>query len=124
MPDSYYQTLPATFKSRGIAARYTDDTLPEGTYLNLDNVEELEENALVSRLGSTIINKTGTAVNALPAPVHSLSRLASYSGSAWRYAGAGTSLYRRTGNTAGPYTSIATGLSGDPWSSVSYRPFV
>ena len=124
MPDSYYQTLPATFKSRGIAARYTDDTLPEGTYLNLDNVEELEENALVSRLGSTIINKTGTAVNALPAPVHSLSRLASYSGSAWRYAGAGTSLYRRTGNTAGPYTSIATGLSGDPWSSVSYRPFL
>ena len=124
MPDSYYSTFPATFKSRGIAARYTDDTLPDGTYLNLDNVEELEENALASRLGSVIINKTGAAADPLPAGVHSLERLASYSGAAWRYAGAGTNLYRRTGNTAGPYTSIATGLSGQPWSAISYRPYL
>lgn len=124
MADSYYKTLPATFISKGIAARYTDDTLPAGTYLNLANVEELQENAMVTRKGSTIINKTGTTVNALAGTVHSLGRLASYSGATWRYAGAGTTLYRRAGDTPGPYTSIATNMSGDPWSAISYRPFL
>lgn len=123
MPDQPYQTWPAILQSRGVVARTSDDTVPEGGYLNLNNVEELEENTLISRLGSTIVNKTGTTANPLPGPVHSLGRLVSATeNQAWRYAGAGTALFRRTGDTPGPYTQIAAGLSGNQWSSISYRP--
>jgi hypothetical protein len=38
MAESYYQTYPAILQSKGIAARYADDTLPSGTYLDMDNV--------------------------------------------------------------------------------------
>lgn len=123
MSDQQYATWPAILQSKGIVARTSDDTPPPGFYLNLGNVEELEENTLISRLGSVIINKTGTTVNALSGPAHSLARLVNTTtGLTWRYAGGGTQLYRRTGDTPGPYTSIATGLSGNEWSSIVYRP--
>lgn len=122
MADSAYKTFPATFQSKGITARYSDDTLPPGTYLNMDNIEELAENAVASRLGSIIINRTGNTINALPEPVHSVAKLSSYAPSVWRYAGSGANIYRRAGNTQGAYANFASGLSGDPWSWGVYRP--
>lgn len=123
MSDPAYQTWPAILQSKGIWARSSDDTVPAGAWLNMDNVEELEENTMISRLGSTIINKTGTTVNPLGGPVHSLSRLVNAtSNSTWRYAGAGTGLYRRSGDAPGAYTVIASGLSGAQWSANPYRP--
>jgi len=54
----------------------------------------------------------------LPDPAVSLSRLRSVVGT-WRYASDVVgNLYRRAGDTQGPYTVIATGLSGAPFSSV------
>lgn len=121
MPDASYSPIAATLKSRGIAARYTDDTLPQGTYLNLDNVEELTENSLSARLGKIIVNATGTTPNSLGSFVHTISKLQGFGGT-WRYGGAGTRLFRRTGNTPGAYTSISTLFSGQPWSASLYRP--
>jgi len=121
VPDSYV-TFPNKFVSRGVVARYADDTLPQGTYLNEQNCEEQTENTITSRLGSTIINRTGTTINALPAGVHSLGRLLGLDSTSWRYAGAGQVLYRRNGDTQGAYTQIAAGMSGGQWSSAVYRP--
>ncbi len=123
MADNQYSTWPAILKSMGITARFADDQPPIGTYLNMNNVEELEETTMISRLGSTIVNKTGTTVNALAGPAHSLARLVNTTtGTTYRYAGGGTDLYRRTGDTPGPYTMIASSLSGEEWSAVVYRP--
>jgi hypothetical protein len=120
--DSAYQLFSTKLESKGINARNVNDSLPAGFFLNLDNWTELSEDALSSRLGSIIVNRTGSTINALPAPVHSLAKLSGYQPSAWRYAGAGNVLYRRTGTSQGPYTSLATGMSGNPWSSAVYRP--
>jgi len=122
MADSYYKTFPARFVSKGVMARNADDTVPDGMYLDMANVEELTENTLTSRLGSIIINRTGNTVNAFNAPVHSLGRLVGLNGDSWRYAGAGPVVYRRTGDTQGAYTSFATGMSGGQWSEAVYRP--
>lgn len=117
-----YATYPFMFASKGIIARYVDDRAPEGTYLNLDSLEEIEENGLGSRLGSTIVNRTGSTVNALPGPVYSLQKLASLNGLAYRYAGSGGNLYRRPSLTQGPYSQIKSGMSGNPWISSIYNP--
>ena len=54
--------------------------------------------------------------------IHTLSRLKSI-GQTYRYAGAGTSIYRRAGDTNGAYTNVANGLvSGSRFSVASYRP--
>lgn len=122
MADSAYKTFPARFASKGVMARNADDTVPEGMYLNLANVEELTENTLTSRLGSILINRTGAVVNSLGLAVHSLGRLVGLNGNTWRYAGSGGVLNRRSGDTQGAYTAIAAGLSGQQWSSAVYRP--
>lgn len=122
MADASYKTFPNTFISRGVTARYTDDTVPQGTYLNLGNCEEQSENAMSTRLGTRIINRIGTVVLPLGNPVHSLSKLLGLNNAAWRYAGSGTLLYRREGTSQGPYTNIANGMSGNAWSSGVYRP--
>jgi hypothetical protein len=122
MAESYYQTYPAILQSKGIAARYADDTLPSGTYLDMDNVEEATENAMVSRLGSIILNRTGTTINPLSGSIHSLASLFGYSSSAWRYAGAGSILYRKTGATQGAYSAFFNGMGGSAWTAVVYRP--
>jgi hypothetical protein len=122
MPDASYRTSNLLLRSRGISARPVDDTLAESAFLNLDNAEETAENAVGSRLGSTIINKTGVTVNALPGLVHSVIKLAGLNNVAWRYAGSGTGLYRRNAAGTGPYTSIANTLSGNPWQAIAYRP--
>ena len=122
MADLAYKNQNFVFKSLGVTARYVDDATPEGTWLNLDNAEELAETALGPRLGSSIVNKTGGVVNALPVPVHSIAKLTSLNGNAYRYAGAGPTLWRRSGLTPGPYTAIASSFSGNPWQWQADQP--
>ncbi len=123
MADFAYRTYPNTFQSRGIAARPSDDTLQPGEYLNLDNCEEQAENTMCSRLGSMLVNRSGAMTNQLPGgTVHSLAKLLGLNDSAFRYAGCGTTLFRRIGATQGAYSVFDTGLSGQQWSSISYRP--
>ena len=122
MADTPYKTQNFVFQSKGIVARYADDAIPDGFWLNEDNCEELAENSVGSRLGTAILNRSGNTIDPLSGLVHSLAKLAGLNGSAWRYAGAGTSLYRRTGLSQGPYTLISNTMSGQPWQGVVYRP--
>ena len=122
MPDSAYAVYPFLFQSRGVAARYADDALPPGTYINLSNLEELAENALGTRLGSQLVNKSGTTALPLPGPVHSLAKLAGLNNTAFRYAGAAGGLYRRSSLTPGAYSLISSALSGNPWMAAPYAP--
>lgn len=117
-----YATYPFLFQSKGIIARFVDDACPPGTYTNMLALEEIEENGLGSRLGSVLVNKTGTAVNALPGPIYSLQKLASLNSQAYRYASAAGNLYRRQSLTPGSYTLIKSGMSGNPWISSVYNP--
>jgi hypothetical protein len=118
MADAVFRTFNMVLGSRGISARAVDDTLSETQYLNEENCEELAENAIGSRLGTSIINRTGTVIDALSGTVHSVSKLAGLNGSAWRYAGANGNLYRRTGLTQGAYNLLSGSLSGQPWQAV------
>ena len=62
MPDAAYITTNLVLKSRGVVARTADDAPPPGEsyWLQQSNLEELQENALVTRLGSSILSKVGT----------------------------------------------------------------
>ncbi len=124
MADQPYQTQNFLFKSRGVSARYVDDTLPEGTYLNLNALEEIEESGLASRLGTTILSKSGTTAEPLGGSsgvVHSISKLSGLNGNQWRYASSAGKLYRLAGLNPGAYTQIATNLSGNPWMAVQFQ---
>lgn len=121
MPDPQYRTFPFVFANRGLVARYSVDRPPPQTYLDLNNCEAKEENSLSTRFPYSILTHDGTNSLPLGASVHSLGRLKGLS-QTYRYAGAGSSLFRRVGDTNGAYTSIATGLSGSRFSTVVYRP--
>ena len=88
MPDPVYREFPFLFMSKGIQARMVDDTVPPEFYINLDNCEELYENSFSQRLGSILVNVTGSTGNPLSGgAVTTLSKLSGLNGSAWRYAG-------------------------------------
>lgn len=120
MPDAVYQNLNLIFKSLGINARSVTDTLPEGAYLNLKNCEELAENAVSNRLGTNIINRTSNTCLPLDGPVHSLAKLTSLNGNAYRYAGALGNIYVRPASGLGPYSNIYAFASGQPWQAQTY----
>ena len=126
--DTTYQSLPFVFASRGIVARFIQDQAPPQTYLNLDGALEREENSMSSTYGTVIINRdpdgTSGGVNyLLPNNLVSLSRLVNTTNS-FRYAAdvAGL-LYRRMGDSQGPYTQIAANLSGQPFTAVTNTCF-
>ena len=124
-----YKTFSYRFDSKGLIARAPADNLPPGFYANVENLESRIEGAFSSRYGRVAITASpGTKVNTpLPAAVHSLSRLKSLNNldgtaNTYRYAGAGSSLYRRQGDAPGAYSLILTGLSGKRFSTIDYRP--
>lgn len=126
MPDAFYKPYNFIFASRGIIARKVDDTASPEEYLNLDNCEQIAENAFSQRLGSAIINcqgSIGQGVYALDGSVVTVAKLAGLAGAAWRYAvtDAGT-LWRRSGLGKGAFTSIASSLSGNPIWAVAASP--
>ncbi len=125
--DAQYTSNPFVFASKGILARYATDRFPQGNYVNMLGAFEREEVAISSRLGSQIINRdpsdTGAGVNYfLPDPIQTLTRL-KYNAATYRYAGSGSGLYRRVGDTQGQYTNIYTGLSGQPFGSAVLNCF-
>ena len=123
MADSSYRNLNFVFVSKGIAARNVDDTLGEGWFLNEGNCEELAENSIANRLGSSIVNKTVSVVEALPGLIHSVAKLAFTDSTGSRYAGVDGTLWRRKSLTQGPYTEIVPSeMSGGPWQSANDLP--
>lgn len=126
--DTKYGPVEFVFASRGIVARYIQDQAPPQTYLNLDGALEREENSLSSAYGTSIItrdpdNTVGGVNYYLPNPIVSLSRLVNTSNS-FRYAADNLGfLYRRVGDTNGPYTQIAANLSGLPFTGVTNTCF-
>jgi hypothetical protein len=127
MPETQYVPKPYIFASRGLDARTAQDRVQPGGYLNLKGCYERQEDAQSSRYGSQIINRdpngAGDGQNYyLPSPVQTITRL-KYGSDTYRYAGSGNALYRRAGDSQGPYTSIFTGLSGQPFGSASINCF-
>jgi hypothetical protein len=122
MAETGYLTHNLLFRSKGIVARPADDTIGPEYFLNENSCEEIEENGIATRLGSQIINRTGTTVNALPSTVYSLAKLGSLNGNAYRYAGAASGLYRRSDLSQGAYSLIHSAMSGKPWVSAIYNP--
>lgn len=122
MAETKYKPHAIILKSRGLIARSATDQTPEHTYLNMTGVLEREEESLSTRFGSTIINKSGGSPFSnfpLPFAPVTLSRIRSLSGLPYRYAGlTDGSLWRRAGDTNGTYLSIATGLSGQPFTTI------
>ena len=123
--DPIYRSLPLPLGAgRGIVARPIIDRAPEGTWLSLFNCESREEGALSSRYGSIIVNRdpdgTSNGQNYfLPSQINTITRLKSLNDQQWRYAGTQAGiLYRRAGNSQGAYSQIASGLSGNPFSSI------
>jgi hypothetical protein len=127
--DTTYASVTFLFESKGIIARDITDQTPPSSYLNLDGALEREERAMSSTYGTVIINRApnaGPGINYfLPYPIVSLSRLYSAAtGASYRYASDDHGLlYRRAGDTQGPYFPIAHGLSGERWSSVVNTTF-
>lgn len=118
--DTQYSPLEMVYKSRGLAARWAYDQVPDGYFIQFMNMLERDEESLSSRYGYSIVNRdpNGTSNGQnyfFTSPVTSLARLA-YAGSAFRYAGLQNGeLYRREGNGQGPYSLIYSGLSGNPF---------
>lgn len=124
MPDVLFRTYSFIEKDMGLVARYALDRTPESTYVNLQNLEARQENALSTRFGRVALTTNGTTNFPLGGPVHTLARLKSLNGNVYRYAAAGTALFRISGNAPGQYLQInsAHPLSGNRFSKVVYRP--
>jgi hypothetical protein len=95
------QSLTINLENRGLMISRPGDVLPEGYLTSSLNLTSNKTGSIQSRGGSARVN----VIN-LGGPVHSQGRIITGSGAAYRYQGAGTSLYRE-------WTQIATGLSGN-----------
>lgn len=124
MSDEAYKEQNFVFSSKGVVAHPVEDTVESGHLLNEMNIEEVEENGLATRLGTTIISKKEGIARPLGGTtgiVHSLAKLTGLNGSSWRYAGMGSGLYRLAGTGEGEYTKLSGSLSGQPWSAVAFQ---
>jgi hypothetical protein len=126
MADANYQTQSFRVAAgQGVFARQVYDAPQTGApwYWNADNLQSREEGALSSRFGLAALTTNGINQNfPLGAAVNSLSRMQGI-GTPYRYAATTAgSLFRRAGNSAGAYSSIAAGLSGGRVSMSPYRP--
>lgn len=124
MADNEYSPKPFIYGSRGIAARYEIDRVPEQYYLQALNAFERAEESLSSRYGTQILNRDPSTTSPpahnylFPSPVVSLARLLSL-GQSWRYAAtADGMLWRRAGTSQGSFQGVYSGLSGLPLQSL------
>jgi len=133
-----YKSVPWIFDSRGIMARPATDRPPDQhQYQSMTGCYERSESSISSRYGNQILNRSVTLSGLFSgnfplsaAPV-TLARLLSIGGNSYRYAGlANGELHRRSGTTQGLFTPVASGLSGQPFSTVvtntqgSSQPFL
>lgn len=104
-----------------------------GTFLNMKGWDYRQEGAATSRFGREAITVVPPNNVPIPGSIHTLGRLKSLAGidvqspanptSTYRYAAAGTTLYRRRGDTQGAYSTCYNGfLNGTPLQMVEYRP--
>lgn len=123
MPNNTYKSFPYIYSDKGLVARYAIDRAPAYSFWNHDNAEVRIENSVSSRLGFGPITVAGTANTPLSGSVQTLARLKGLNNT-YRYAGAGTSIYRRAGDTNGAYSAINGSfvLSGNRFFSSPYRP--
>jgi hypothetical protein len=123
VPNNTYRSFPYIYSDRGLVARYAIDRSPQNTFWNHNNAEVRIENSVSTRLGYQPITTAGTTNAPLPGSVQTLARLKGLNNT-YRYAGAGTGIYRRTGDTNGAYTPINGSfvLSGNRFFSSPYRP--
>ena len=130
--DSTYKDFPYIFTSKGLVARFPFDRCPESTYINLQNLEVRQENALSSRLGRAPVTYDGVSNYPLAdTNIHTLGYMRGLGGLIFRYAGANQNLYRRVTVTGGGFSLIGVpafykafgyGLSGNRFSMAQYRP--
>lgn len=110
MTDAPYQDFPYRFQNGGLVARYVADALPPGTYADLRNLESRAENSLASRYGLSALSTDGTNnfpltdVGTIVTP-QSISRMRGLD-TGFRYAKAGTALFRRATDTRGSFNEI------------------
>ena len=97
--------------SKGLVARFGQDTLPTTTFQNLTNLEVRQENALSLRFGKIPLTVSGGNNAPLAGSVFQLGRLKGLGTNTWRYASAGGFLYRIAGDNPGAWLNIASGLS-------------
>lgn len=120
MPSDIHRK-PSKFTCNGIDLVHPPDMMPEGYYPYLQNVRSVIAGTVEVRPGYQPVN--ATALNS-GAPIHSIRRvnnlLPGAASPAQIFVGTGTSLY--SGPPAGPFTSIASGFSGNPLSTVIFRP--
>ena len=123
--ETTYKSLPWRFDSKGLMARPVTDCPPDHHfYLNQNGCLEREESGMSSRYGQTILNRdadgTPNGINYfLPSEPVVLARLKGLYGQTARYAAlANGTLWRRSSDTQGPYTQIASGLSGSKFSTL------
>jgi hypothetical protein len=112
-----YATFENFFQNKGLQARYAVDRSAPGTYLNLQNITSLQENALSSRYGISVINQNGVQNFPLvdgtgtPNNVTMLARLRGLSNAATRYAVVPPNLYALANSLTGQYTLISQTLT-------------
>jgi hypothetical protein len=122
--DTTYKSESWIFGSKGVMARPANDRPPDAHfYLNENSVFEREESALSSRYGSTLITRDASGIGTnnyfFASPPVVLARMLSLYGANFRYAAlANGTLWRRSGTTQGAYTQIASGLSGNRFSTL------
>lgn len=110
---------PSKFNCLGIDLAHPVDMMSDGYYPYVSNCRSVVAGTVQVRPGYTTVGA------GLGAPVHSIRRvnnlLPGSSSPNQLFLGVGTSLYAGPA-AAGPFTSIATGFSGSPLSSVIFRP--
>lgn len=114
------QRKPSKFNCLGIDLAHPVDMMPDGYYPFVRNSRSIIQGTVEVRPGYTQVSSLQFG-----APVHSIRRVNNLIPGAASanqlFIGTGTNLYSGPA-AAGPFTSISTGFSGNPLSSVVFRP--
>lgn len=115
------QRFPVKLNCLGLDLAHPVDLMPQGYFPYLKNVRSIVQGTVEVRPGYILVNPTPLNSGA---PIHSIRRmnnlLPGSTAPAQLFLGSGTALF--AGPADGPFNSISTGFSGNPLSSVIFRP--
>lgn len=115
MPD--LKRIPVKLNCKGVDLQHTVDEIPEGFYTRLNNVRALQQGEIQARPGTAV---TATAGNPTVHTVRRLNNLLPGAVPDWTlFTGNGAAL---SSGQSGALAQIATGFSGNPLSTVAFRP--